>query len=83
MSPGFNVLRRCCTCGRITSIVRLPPIPSLHEKPAPTHERRGFGTDDARRLPGQSGSKENLAPASAASYMRPPLMIEKGATPFL
>ncbi len=29
MSPGFNVFRRCCTCGRITSIVRLPPTPSL------------------------------------------------------
>jgi hypothetical protein len=32
--------------------------------------------------PGQSGLYLNLAPASAASYIKPPLMIEKEAMPF-
>ena len=36
----------------------------------------------ARRQLGQSGSYLNLAPPSAASYINPPLMIEKEATPF-
>lgn len=35
-----------------------------------------------RRQPGQSGLNLNLAPPSAASYISPPLMIEKEAMPF-
>ena len=30
----------------------------------------------------QSGLYENLAPPNAASYIKPPLMMENGATPF-
>ena len=43
---------------------------------------RQMRTPVRRNKRGQSGSYLNLAPASAASYISPPLMIEKEAMPF-